>query len=327
MTTLKEILEKYSFNFFPRAVGTPYQQIVNSYDELYYFIYLNAPYSPIYISHNAFDNNYIYYQQMMFDLDTDTGKTLEDARQDVLKLYKYFDKYQKNVSFSGNGFHFILKFDNQKVDINEFRKLSYSVNNFHKNIMKTLNITTNNIVCAEPKHLIRFPGSRHFSDDVELNKRFCIPLSIDILESGLEKIIELSKKRDLTHFEDNDGKDVYKLSDILTNEEIKDIPKKEEKYYKISGISSLPDDIFLDVIRKILPSSLYSALFTTHPSHNVRVAAAIQMAKVIDSEEEFVNIFDKIAFLAKWDDRENKARRDYQVKYIYRRYSNKEVKK
>ncbi len=319
MTSLKQILKHYSFDLFPRSVGTPYQQIVNNYDELYYFIYLNAPYYPIYISHNAFDNNYIYYQQMMFDLDTDTGKTLEDARQDVLKLYKYFDKYQKNISFSGNGFHFLLKFDNQRVNINDFHRLSYSINTFHKQIMKNINITTNNIVCAEPKHLIRFPGSRHFSEDVELNKRFCIPINIDVLESGLDRIIELSKKHDLTHFEDNTNKKVYKLSDILLNDGFQETVS-ESKYSKISNISNLPDNIFIEIIKKILPSSLYSALFTPHPPHSVRVAAAIQIAKVIDTEEEFVRIFDRIAFLVGWDDKNNKARRDYQVKYIYRRY-------
>ena len=61
-------------------------------------------------------------------------------------------------------------------------------------------------------------------------------------------------------------------------------------------------------------------MFTPHPPHSVRVAAAIQIAKVIDTEEEFVRIFDRIAFLVGWDDKNNKARRDYQVKYIYRRY-------
>jgi hypothetical protein len=317
MTSLKEILEKYSFNFYPRTIGTPYQRVVRSYEELYYFVAINAPYYPLYISHNAFDEKYIYYQQMMFDLDTDTGKTLEDARQDTLKLYKYFDKYQKNISFSGNGFHLLVKFDNMKVD--NFRKLSKSINLFHREVMRKNNITTNNIVCAEPKHLIRLPGSRHFG--IENEKRFCIPLDIGVLDSDLEKIIQLSKLRDLTHFEDNKDKEVYKLSDILIN----DVSYQEEENVvdKISKISYLPDDIFLKILEKVLSNSLYEALFTKNPAHSIRVAAAIQIAKIIDSEKEFIDIFNRIAYLADWADKDNLKRRDYQVRYIYRRYGKK----
>lgn len=310
--TFKQLMHAYKFDIFPRYVGDPYQKYVTNYEDFYSFLYSHNGIAPLYTTHNPIDGNIRYIQQF-FDLDTDFGATLEEARQDTIKLYRYFENYDKVMSFSSEGFHFDLRFQGEYDNV---YRLSHSIKAFQEALVSRLSLKSINIICAEPRHLQRVPGTLRASGSAELRRRHCIPLDISTLEQPLEKIIEYSIKN-IWNVEDNTGKELYSLESILLD----DFPMKvevPEDSIKID-VSALSDIQFSQYMKMILEDPLYTKIFSIHPSHMTRVMSAIKLKSFGLSLDDSIMIFDRIAELAQWDDRENIRIRNYQIKYIYSR--------
>ncbi|MEM4066478.1 MAG: hypothetical protein QXV17_06440 [Candidatus Micrarchaeaceae archaeon] len=304
-------MHAYKFDIFPRYVGTPYQKRVDDYSEFYAFVYSHNGIEPLYTTHNPINGKIIYIQQFM-DLDTDFGATLEEARQDMLKLYKYFDKYDKVMSFSSNGFHFYLRFYGDYE--NQFQ-LSASVKQFQSDLVNKLHLKSLNLVCAEPRHLARIPGTRYVTTNPELKSRHCIPIDISTLERPLDEIIDLSIKN-RWNLEDNEGKELYPLESILVHDAIAPSDSDDSQDSGIN-IAEIPDDKLLKLLELILGDPLYTLILSRHPSHMVRVMSAIKVKSFGIPLESAYILFDRLAELGDWDDKANKRLRDYHVRYIY----------
>jgi hypothetical protein len=303
-------MHEYKFDIFPRYVGDPYQKYVTNYEDFYSFLYSHNGIAPLYTTHNPIDGN-IKYVQQFFDLDTDFGATLEEARQDTIKLYKYFENYDKVMSFSSQGFHFDLRFDGKYDTVYQ---LSHSIKAFQESLINRLSLKSINIICAEPRHLQRVPGTLRASGSPELRKRHCIPLDISTLEKPLEHIIEYSIRNKWT-VEDNKDKELYPLESILLNDFATQVEVPEESIN--IDFTTLSDVQFNQYVKMILEDPLYTRIFSTHPSHMSRVMSAIKFKSFGLSLDAAIVVFDRIADTAKWDDRENTRLRNYQIKYIY----------
>jgi hypothetical protein len=308
----KELMSYYKFDIFPRYIGNPYQYYVVNYNDFYSFLYSNNGMTPLYTTHNSVKNNKIIYVQQFFDLDTDFGATLEEAQQDLIKLYKYFDKYNKIMSFSSNGFHFYLRFEGNYD--NQYQ-LSMSIKNFQQNLKNKLNLKSLNLICAEPRHLARIPGTLRGDNDKILGKRHCIPINISLLEEPLDKIIQHSNKN-IWSFEDNEDNKLYDLSSILISD-VNHVSNEIINENISFNYENLPISTILRYIEMILAEPLYSQIMTSHPSHTTRLMSAIKIKSAGISLDDALKLFDIISKIAKWDDANNKRLREYQIKYIY----------
>lgn len=310
-----DLHKTYSFHLFPRNVGNPNQVEVKDYSSFLYFISLNNGTRPLYTAHNPYNQttNTILYSQMVWDVDTDKpGSTLQQALDDIRKLSHYFRNYNQLVSFSGMGFHFYLKFIPTLLNLDE--QLRVNIRDFQSKIIKELSLTTVNLACAEPKRIIRIPGTRYVYYD---NHRFiptlkhCIPLNRDsIQELTLTEILERSRVNDLSNMEINDGRDY--VIDSLTK------PIANVTLYDENKVLTDDNDIdfihmshirFMQWLHLIFDDKLFYELMQSSPYHQTRFVAAI-MAMNYEvtpgarlSESSVIQLFARLSQVAQWTNR------------------------
>ncbi len=306
MNTFKELMELYMFDRFPRDVGFPNRRLVFNYNEFYTEIYKHHGEYPIYTSHNSFQNNLIEYVQMFFDLDGKL-KTLEDAYDDLLFLYNEFSEYNKMISFSGNGFHFYLRMKPMSITAERLMV---------RDFQKKLNLPTLDLVCAEPKHIVRVPGTLYVKRGNVITDRYCIPLNKELIDKGIDEIIKRSKNRDISHVENNKGKLLYDTEEIIGEERFVFL-NTEEKATGINWKGMSKEDLVI-VLKLYLDEKIVQKLIVPKPDHVIRYVACVQL-KTLGAIplDEMISIYDILSEF--WVDGKNKQERDKQIVQIYDR--------
>ena len=299
-----QLLTYYNFNKFPRFVGNPYQTLVNSYEEFYKYLIKNQGINPIYTMHNVLDENGdVVYEQMLFDLD---GK--EKAFEDLKKLYSIFDNYQKIMSFSGSGFHFYLRvkpftLPPHKIGVKEFQT--------------KLKLKCIDLISAEPKHIIRIPGTLYVKKGIN-QKRYCIPINSSLFDLSYEELIKLSIKADISHIENNKGKLLYPNEDLVREEKEILIIRNE---ISNSGIDwkNISQENFVELITDVLDDNLFEMVSKPFPKHQYLFSSATKLRTFGYDLNDAINIFDRIS--KSWDEkfRNNKKELIYQLQQIYSR--------
>lgn len=302
-----EILNDYGFLNFPRFFGTPSQIEVKTLDRLIHHLNMNDGKYPLYISHNSHNGIHVNYAQMFFDLD---GKHMENglkrSLEDTRQLVEEFYDYDKNISFSGQGFHVLLKFSPKFVRMDEIRG---RIREFQERLKNKLNLETLDIKVAEPRRLVRIPLSQYIWNDgnqYRKENRYCIPISEDILFSEAES--DILKRSERMEYELNPRK--------LKKMNIDNLPMSRDEKYIVEYAESPLDINFYEVseqrFREIVYELLYRSggdeklihnLFSIHPTHQERFIACLKLKNSGLSLNSIISFFDRLSFLGKWDNR------------------------
>lgn len=304
--TLKELMNYYHFDKFPRYVGNPYQRMVYNYDEFFRFMYGNSGRNPLYTSINSYFEDKVVVDQILFDLDSKDG--FDTAFNDLKELYYEFEDYNKVMSFSGTGFHLLLRAENfiappENITVNKFEK------RFSQ--LKSLDFQS-----AEPKHLIRVPSSRYVKKDTVYN-RHCIPINVEVLKMKEEEIVKLSENKILDYREDNRGKKLLPKEDLYSDEKIVYISNKNVSI----DLLGMSDEIFEDYIAEIIDYDLFELITKNpNPPHKYLYSTALKLKSFGLSLDENIIVFDRLSKY--WSGQNNSRERYYQLSQIYRRNYN-----
>lgn len=329
MVNFKQLMEIYKFDNFPRNLGRVrwdkesesfklFQYPVTDFSQFFHDVWDVAKGHQVYTSHNAFFENRMWYKQMTFDVDTDKlGSTLEMALSDMRKLVRYFDGADKLASFSGNGFHFFLRFEERELPIDI--QLRYAIKNFQKLLVDRLGLKTVNLSCAEPKRIIRIPGTMHSEDMKEKGIRYCIPVNEELLDKGLEEIMIASKARVINNYIDNTGKQKLSIGKLLKRGDnavvLEVIDSGDEvSSQNWSGMSELE---FKESLAWLLGETLLTKLLSEKPGHKALVYSCIRIYNMRIPLEDAYEIFDRLASLGKWYNGRNVEKRHYSIRKIY----------
>ena len=322
-----DLYKTYSFHLFPRNVGNPNQFLASNYQAFLYFIQHNNGIHPLYVAHNPYnlDTSTILYNQMVWDVDTDKpGSTLQQALDDIRTLSHYFRNYKQLISFSGMGFHFYLKFFPTLLNLDE--QLRVNIHDFQSRIITELNLHTVNLACAEPKRIIRIPGTRYVYQDNHqfvVTRKHCIPLNRDSIQQlALSEILEMSRINDLSQLDVYDG--VYYPIQTLTR------PVKTVQIYDNTTTThegevdfiNMPHVRFMQWLHLIYDDKLFHELMTQTPHHQSRLLGAIIALNhqittdTTLSENSVVQLFARLSLVAHWSNRNLDIQRQ-QIHHIY----------
>ena len=333
-----KLMIDYGFARFPRAIGKPDQHIIHDFDSFIFFFKYNYGKRPMFTSTNSYwDFNEIgnptnvYYEKLFFDLDIDTGYTTEEAHKETIKMADFCrgHKIPFTSSFSGMGFHFFIFFKPKILTLDG--NLSRSVKGVANYMKEELKLKTINMVCAEPKRLVRIPLSKYVTKkegDGEWTKtnRNCIPLTYNQLSSmntdeirnlsNNFKILDESYKFDgnkiqLKDFIKDFKVDVNRKVIISTREGV--VIENEVEY------NEFKDEEIYKIVQLLVPFPCLSKhIFDKNPPHFVRfsVCAFLSHNNILSKEESY-SFFDKISMVAEWNDRQHTMTRKYQIDNIY----------
>jgi hypothetical protein len=294
---LRGVYHEYGWDKFPRHIGAPKQFEAKSFEDLINLFVKDLGKEPIYISHNAYRNNVILYENMAFDFDVG----LEEAAKDCIKWCEYFDGYSIKINYTGGKIQSFLQ-------VEPFVSLFENINvkKFESKVKKELGLETLDMKCAESKRLVRAIGSNYIRVKKVGNyfehmytDKYTIPITVDDL-SDLDNVKEMSENQIYTHI--NTGGKRYKIKEeILSTKEY--IPDSTT----ISDMDwfSLPEQMFLSVVKNIvnLKTILFDKLLTDKPDHLTRLNAAIAIKSFGISEHSSKQIFARISDIAHWTNR------------------------
>ena len=320
----------YSFTSFPRNVGNPNQVTINDYQSYLMFFKANNGRRPLYTSHNPYNlqTQTILYNQMVWDVDTDKpGSTLQMALQDIRTLAHYFKNYDHLISFSGMGFHFYLKFQPTLLKLDE--QLRFNIHDFQSKIKNELNLQTVNLACAEPKRIIRIPGSvyvYHENNNFIVTRKHCIPLNDETLDnSNLQQILQYSYQNDLTHIQHQSG-NAHGISVLKKPVHVAQYHDQLSCDTNDINFMSLPHVRFMQWLHLIFDNDMLYWLFSKpHPHHQQLVLACIMASnyhvtpETTLSEKSVRSLFARLSLLAGWDNRNL----DIQARQIHQIFVNK----
>ena len=326
LSSFKELMQSYLFNIFPRYVGTPNQFMVNNWDEFRNFVSENNGKFPLYISHNPRNKEIVKYTQMFFDVDTDKeGTTMSDAQQDIIKLYEYFEDYNKNIVMSGSGFHFYLRFQPKVMIISS--EFNAKIKKFQDDLIKKLDLrTVNSYKCARSTHIAGIPGTIYMSSHHNVvGTRWRIPLNGTAIYKSVTEIMDLSKERNLTYIEDNTKKLLLPISEIESkNIEIVKINVNTPSTTGVNWLSMLEEE-FLAMAKVFFDKDLYKTLMTPKPAHSFRFIACVKLKHYIPVDDA-IQFFDRLSEIAGWTNR-NLVKQYEQIHEIYEHNYSMEVRK
>jgi hypothetical protein len=265
------------------------------------------------------------FTKLFLDLDTDKGADEVDVIHDVLKLSEFCHQHDipHAFMFSGwNGCHAYLFFKPQVVPVNQ--KLSTVVKSCHRWLRDSLQLKSANMACAEPKRLCRVPYTKYVGigkGGMQFRPTYCMPIppnwvNGELTLSFLRKVAEdppiKSKYR-------VDGK--YRTIRQFVEEFQIPVMKYEPTTVGIevepSTYSDLDKSEFAEIVRRLQPMMcIHNSNLSSTPPHFARFALAAQVRYLGFTLDEAIDFFDKLSNHAKWDDRQNKAYRDKQVRHI-----------
>ena len=306
---------------FPRAVGSPEQQICNNYNGLVSFYKRFNGKRNCYISHNAYPNiddhntpKEVEVANMFFDFDSEDKP--ENAQLDALKMATYFKEngLSFGVTFSGKkGFHVYLFMEPTTHAFDHSLRLKTLA--IHRWLGSMLGLRTIDSKVAEPRRLCRIPLSKNVGGGM-----YCIPLSYDMLRDlTIPELETLAQKPHIPESYINEGTR-HTLDDFLRTFEVSFDTLASASYHGPADIVEydVPEGPYAEYIKGLIPDPcIHSEIMTHNPRHKARVAALLQIRRSGLTEEEAIEEFDNIAEIFKWVDRHNRENRVYHIKNLY----------
>ncbi len=309
----EKILQDYGLNSYPRYFGNPQQIRVRDFQHLRYLIAKYEGKSPLYISHNMHDFDQVLYTHMFFDFD---GKGLENglerSQEEVTRLYDHFYDYDKRITFSGQGFHLIVKFEPVYTSAHN---IDPKIKAYQKGLAKELNLTTLDLKCAQSTRLMRIPLTRYVwksGNTYRTEKRYAIPITREILDEPISIIMRRSETLEYEV-------ERYRIKRVRW----RDIPEAKAEYLSSAthdadiDFTAMDDEAFTNYLRLILDDEdLITRIMRTHTKHNDNLITAIKVKEFGLTMESTVSFFAKLSLVAKWDNRNLSVQRQ-QIAQIY----------
>jgi hypothetical protein len=309
----EKILQDYGLNSYPRYFGNPQQIRVRDFQHLQYLIAKYEGKAPLYISHNMHDFDQVLYTHMFFDFD---GKGLENglerAQEEVKRLYDHFYDYDKRITFSGQGFHLIVKFEPVYTSAHN---IDPKIKAYQKGLAKELNLTTLDLKCAQSTRLMRIPLTRYVwksGNTYRTEKRYAIPITREILDEPISIIMRRSETLEYEV-------ERYRIKRVKW----KDIPEVKTEYLSSAAhdadidFTAMDDEVFTNYLRLILDDEdLIARITKTHTKHNDNLITAIKVKEFGLTMESTVSFFAKLSLVANWDNRNLSVQRQ-QIAQIY----------
>jgi hypothetical protein len=309
----EKILQDYGLNSYPRYFGNPQQIRVRDFQHLQYLIAKYEGKAPLYISHNMHDFDQVLYTHMFFDFD---GKGLENglerAQEEVTRLYDHFYDYDKRITFSGQGFHLIVKFEPVYTSAHN---IDPKIKAYQKGLAKELNLTTLDLKCAQSTRLMRIPLTRYVwksGNTYRTEKRYAIPITREILDEPISIIMRRSETLEYEV-------ERYRIKRVKW----KDIPEVKTEYLSSAAhdadidFTAMDDEVFTNYLRLILDDEdLIARITKTHTKHNDNLITAIKVKEFGLTMESTVSFFAKLSLVANWDNRNLSVQRQ-QIAQIY----------
>lgn len=330
---LTKVLIEYGFARFPRIVGDPNQHMVYNFDQVLNFLKMQYGGRPKFISHNSYydmdeynNPTNVYFEKTFQDLDTDMGGTVEDAHKDCKKMSEFCkdNKIPHAMCFSGNGFHFYTFMRPKMYTLN--RDLSQKIKAVHHYFKQEAGLETPNMVCAEPKRLVRIPFSKYVKKTPNEKgwtraDNYCVPITEHIIHNyNTDEIREYSKNPMVEPRYKVQGNKIY-FKDLLKDFGIDSaftasVPKNEITGESVN-YTKIDDKHFYELSKALVPHPcLHTHMWYKNPSHAIRFSACAFLYDVLTRQEAH-SFFDKLSHEAQWNDRNNKFIRDYQIDNIY----------
>ncbi len=313
VSEFEKVLQDYGLNSYPRYFGNPQQIRVRDFQHLQYLIAKYEGKAPLYISHNMHDFDQVLYTHMFFDFD---GKGLENglekAQEEVKRLYDHFYDYDKRITFSGQGFHLIVKFEPIYSSIHQ---IDPRIKAYQKSIARELNLTTLDLKCSQSTRLMRIPLTRYVwksGNIYRTEERYAIPISGEILE---EPISIIMRRAETLEYE----VERYRIKRVRW----RDIPEAKAEYLPSATHDAdidfmvMDDDTFRNYLKLILDDdNLIARITRTHTKHNDNLITAIKVKEFGLTMESTISFFAKLSLIEKWDNR-NLSMQRQQIEQIY----------
>jgi hypothetical protein len=335
------VMGEYRLNDYPRVLASPNQNMAYNPEIAFQFVnWCDAVGKPAFVSANSYMDFDVYknptninFTKLLLDVDMDTGQSPEVVLLEVRRIIKWMNKNKVThvVSFSGAGFHVIPLFESKVYTLDrDLANKIRAIADFFKSgqfddgeKMKCINIQ-----CAEPKRLMRIPYSRYVpkcgggNDRWELKDNYCIPLEDDmVLNLDYESILKISFSPPVYEHPVVVQQNKRYLKDFLNEFNIKprEYTKDEVGEFWDLGVdfTSKANTKFTELMKLYIPlPCLCKALLMKNPPHMIRFRACTFLKDVL-SEPEAQSFFDKLAYEAEWNDRENTFERHKQVSSIF----------
>lgn len=313
-----EVLDAYGINSFPRYFGYPSQILVKNLNDLKRQMRVHYNRDPLYVSHNVHNKEFTIYSQMFFDFDAHENRSVEEMQKALKDCRKFVEEHKKTdltLTFTGGGFHALLKFQPKTVKMAE---ISSRIRGYAKYVMDNLGLKTMDLRVAEPGRLFRIPLSPYVYNEGGIHiptEYFDIPIDFDMLFNyDVEDFLYFSKEKKYA-IQEQTGKrlpisflEPYEMKEEYYDVEIKagdiDFYTFDLDYFK-SQINNIFNDI-----------KLINSLLSTHPSHTSNLIACLKLKDAGFSYNSACSFFERLSEIAKWDNRDLSIQR-YQIKTIY----------
>lgn len=231
------------YSQFPRQIAYPYRRIVNK-KEFYSIINnLNGKvrvFSSVYnyVGDRTVDRINLDLDKIFFDFDGDNA--LENAR--VLGSWLIMHNYKFILLYSGGGFHVYLFTENYKVIENKKSCLL----NIHKWFIRNLGLQIDRTIVGDIARVATIPNTWNTK-----RKRFCIPVTLDDIDKGIEYINKLAENQRFDY--ESYGSKLFDVTPHISNDMSIDC--------EIEVNESMIKDINNDELLKELPLCISSLLY------------------------------------------------------------------
>jgi len=320
------------WNETPRAVGSPFQKIVWSKDELDKFINDSNGQTICFTSHNsypkverAFGTPLTTNVSKIF-IDLDDEKKPENALLDCRYLVKWAQK--EGLPFAsafsgGKGFHFYILLEPQIYNINT--GLGEYFRNIQQWVTTKLKLrTADKRIFGDSKRLCRMWYTQYAKTEKKTRKIImgdtkCVPLTPgQILHWSINDIIEYSIEPEKIQEEFQPAyseKTELKLHEFAKTFDIKIETVSQRQYVREEEQSKYvkPSN---DYIKNLFPRKcMHNELLKDNPNHDARFAAVVHLKSLGFTPGKIYKLFLSL----NWIDIGNTETMRYQVNHIYNR--------
>jgi len=318
-----KLLHELKMDGLVRVLASPLQFKVTSYNSLLINVaILNDKENPVWMSQNRYQGKQMIAEKMFLECEG-KGRSLSEQKQsyaDMLKIVEFAEKNKIRMVVLHSGsksFHCYLHIRDISDRPENFSRTYDAIGKWCKAMCPSIDLK-----CAEPKRLHRVPlTSPH-------GKGMCIPIPINML-TDLKGIIELTKNPTIMFSKYTTKGDEISLKELM---KITGAEKCSASIDSLRGSSEptstsqsqflYTQDKFLQYLDSILTQKcVLNDLLTVHPEHETRVAFVAWLNFLHFSENDAVQLCDKLANVAQWDDKQNVDKRRYYVSQaIHRKY-------
>ena len=313
------LLHELKMDGMVRTLASPFQFHVTSWDSFLLNIQmLDHKEGSVWMSQNRTIRGQLLMEKVFTEMEGKgpAQKDQEQAHSDMLKLVEWDEKVgeQVMVVHSGNKSFYVFELIRDQIANANSEVRQY--NSIGKGHSDTLGLKSVDFRCCEPKRLHRVPLTHRETNPIQYT---CTPIPVDKL-SSLKNILDLIKNpvvkygSYITKGRQMTLDDLVRLSGTGGNGSAS-LPMPEIFPNQSLSIGKDTSDL-VKYLDQIIPQKcVLNEMLSLNPIHDARVAYVCILNYLQFSEKEALDLTDRIAEYADWEDKENFDARRYYVKH------------